>query len=213
MQSLGSSFSLVLAGCAASENGSPPDHEEPDGRQWYRVTPVGHEVVELSDGPIARITMDVLPAGFPFDNQVAGFRPPTESRPAALTISVRNISSRSQTLQVDRQSLPFLPGAARSSSNHRSALVLGGKRNLTSRDGCWMKEQEYITQALAIDTRTLEPSTELSQEYALVNHVQNEACWPAGEYRFEQQYRVNPNTAEGFTYVWGFAVIVEAPAN
>ncbi|WP_458188486.1 hypothetical protein [Haladaptatus sp. NG-WS-4] len=65
------------------------------------------------------------------------------------------------------------------------------------RSGCW-KTRNLAGQD-AVEYRTLAPGERTHVEWSVLNHAKNEACFPDGRYRFEDQYGVG-----GETYAWGF---------
>ena len=58
------------------------------------------------------------------------------------------------------------------------------------------------------DAVTLAPGGSTAVEYAVLNHPENEACYPLGTYRFTQTYLVGSSGATSETVPWGFSLAI-----
>ncbi|WP_458205351.1 hypothetical protein [Haladaptatus sp. NG-SE-30] len=95
-----------------------------------------------------------------------------------------------------RLSRPFAD--VRSEANKGARLVLEYETEPDDRhDGCWQTHGSGGQGA--IEHRTLESGDRTHIEWSVLNHEQNDSCFPAGRYRFEDRYGV-----DGETYEWGF---------
>lgn len=182
----------ALAGCET------PRSEPPAKRSQTTIRPA-------ESGPVAAVVPDPRPEG-PFEHTVEFQRQPSDAEPARLTVRVRNADTVAHRLRTNYYAFPFPDGLGQRVGGD-AALVLTG-HDPERADGCWRAQN--IGQP-ALRTVDFEPDESVQATYALVNHVDNAACWPAGTYEFSQGYALDPEDAGDAeqTYAWGFDVVVE----
>jgi hypothetical protein len=206
----------VLAGCSGRDGGSPtssptrtPPLTEPATATVTesatptatRTTdldpePVDKTVTSLSGGPFDELRTDVFAESFPLSFGIEWLSQATATDPAELAITVANTSSEDWTIQTGTYGLPMPSTLGESATT--SQLVVGGHGQTS--DECPTAEQ---TERPLEDRETLSPSQTISERYSIFNHIENESCWPGGDYRFSETYTLQPG-GEPVAFEWGF---------
>lgn len=189
----------VAAGSTAAFAGCETPRDEPPAKRSQTT------IRPPENGPVAVVVPDPQPDG-PFEHAVEFQRQPSEPEPAKLTVRVRNADTVPHRLQTNYYAFPFPDGWGERVGGD-AALVLTGHEP-ERKHGCWRAQN--VGQP-AIRTVDFEPNESVQATYALVNHVDNDDCWPAGTYEFSQRYGLDPENAGDAekTYTWGFDVVVE----
>lgn len=141
-------------------------------------------------------------AVFGFDVSVVQARP-TAASPPVIEISVTNQSDETHLLTIANHAFPF----ATPESTGDPTLLLDEDIPSTREGDCWTSIPKQLPM---YSGHQFTPGNTVTREYAVLNPTAQEACWPAGEYRFTQTYALDPetpNTTDGGTpFEWGFTL-------
>lgn len=163
-----------------------------------------------------RISRDPTPPGLEAEFSADAVQGPHEDGPALLRLGIHCTADSPRTYTAAR-GLPMAVGTAtriaesgRPTGDH---LVLVPVETPTARlEGCWTLEE--TVEAGAPDgayptRRRFSPGERVEATRRLVNGRANAACYPPGEYRFSDRYRVE--TADGVRAgTWGFSLTIRS---
>lgn len=204
LASVGASAAALLAGCIddiASGNGISTT----DSTDGSTDTATADESVihPKEDGPVRRIEVAATPADSPFQHDLEFLAQPADDHPAKLRVFLTNTADSEHTIRTSSTPLPFAERTGKA-KDENATLVLATEDDATFSGGCWRGIPKSLPK---IDSKTVAPDETLSATFELVNHEEANTCWPAGQYRFTEQYEVDPET-DLIEYGWWFAVVV-----
>lgn len=145
------------------------------------------------------ITGDPQPDGFSGEYSVQQLAEMSADHPARVRVTFTNTATEPMTFRFSSPA-PFSDSVG-TKQDEISKLVLVRPTTTTTRsDGCW--EHSVGGQPASV-AQTLDPNKQIHIDWSIFSHRKNEECFPAGNYRFEDEVEVN-----GSTYRWGFTVSV-----
>lgn len=199
---------LPLVGClSVPGNGSGDGGDDDDGDDDGGLPGGGSTDDETrpSGGPgVSFASVDDQPDG-PLEIDVAVTREAaTGEHPPGLRVSVTNTGK--ETVEVgEARAVVF----ASQYSEDGSLLLLPAGGDYPAEPGCW-RLSDGIAVSEEYRIQTLAPGETMASALSLYATTESpeDACLPVGEFRFESQYTVNPETNDQ-RFTWGFSVVLE----
>lgn len=191
---------VTLAGCTGQGN---PETATASPATPDTLTETPTLIRPDGDGPVTRIAVRPAPNASPFRHNLSFLGQPSDDQPVQLRVLLTNPADTEHTVETNQFPLPF-PARVGKAANSDETLVLSPGNDAQRSDGCW---REYPKTLPKVDTKAVAPGETLAKTYELVNHMEADACWPMGRYRFSQHYTVDPD-ADRSEYDWWFTVYV-----
>jgi hypothetical protein len=205
---------VVAVGCLVSSGcigGKGANENNEDG------STNGGRVTNEKDG--MSLQADKTPKGLPAEITPSLERGMTDEEPPRLRITFASVASEQKEFHFGHFA-PFSNYFGESEEGSKLVLLPDERDHLNPEprkyyenksrlvpdepiDGCWEIPTTYLAPDEIQAGQTLQPEEEISEGYTVLNHPENDGCFPPGEYHFSQSYQF-----EDSGYLWEFYISV-----